>query len=227
MCIFIVMVSCVEFLILSQRAIAKDCGPVIAKCKKPAAATLLLILLPLLLNCTAAHAQSVARALSLKQNDTAFEIPVTLPNETDQHSELTKASRAIAALKRLQNDVLIYRSLGEFEANGKMARVSYETFQNELQEVLDEVEPILSRLPQSKLKMEISNALYSFRDGGFWWRKIQRPRVVSISTMNFCSTTTTSDNEVLMSTVPYTVVIHWRQANRYLDRVERLISAPK
>src|SRR5437773_1177224 len=89
MCIFIDMVSCVGFVILfvilRQRAIAKGCGAVVAKCKGAAAATLLLILLPLLLNCTAAHAQSLARALSLKQNDTASEIPVTLPNETNQH----------------------------------------------------------------------------------------------------------------------------------------------
>jgi len=38
--------------------------------------------------------------------------------------------------------VLVYRSLGEFEAHGKLARVSYHAFRNDLTEVTAEVEPM-------------------------------------------------------------------------------------
>ena len=39
------------------------------------------------------------------------------------------ASRAIAALSRLDNDVIVYGSLGEFEENQKLATVSLPTFE--------------------------------------------------------------------------------------------------
>jgi len=136
---------------------------------------------------------------------------------------LILAARAIATLKRLDDDVLIYRSLGDFEANGRLARVSFEVFKNDLQEVIAEVERILSRLPQNRLKMEISNALYSYRDGGFWWEKIHEPRVLNLSAMAFAETSATPAEAVFKSTVPYTVAIHWRQAERFLKRATELI----
>ena len=93
------------------------------------------------------------------------------------------AARSMVALQRLEKDVLVYRSLGEFEANGKLARVSYQAFRNDLTEVTAEVEPLLSRMPQSKLKAELGNALASYRDGEFWWQKIDQPRVVNVSAL--------------------------------------------
>ena len=87
----------------------------------------------------AAYAQSVAR---LKQP------AIAQPGiETKATDEMVLAARSMAALKRLEKDVLVYRSLGEFEANGKLAKVSYQAFRNDLNEVTAEVEPMLSRLP--------------------------------------------------------------------------------
>lgn len=134
------------------------------------------------------------------------------------------AARAIAALKRLDDDVLIYRSLGDFEANGRVARGSYEVFDNDLQEVITEVQPILSELSQNKWKIELRNALYSYRDGGFWWGKIHQARVVNVSAMTFAETSTTPSDAVFMSTVPYTIAIHWRQASKYVARAEKLMN---
>src|SRR5258706_14326018 len=111
----------------------------------------------------AAYARSVAR---LKHPSTPA---VGIENEV---SEEMLAARSMLSLKRLENDVLVYRSLGDFEANGKLARVSYQAFRNELQEVTAEVEPVLSRLPQSRLKTELGNALASYRDGEFWCQHI-------------------------------------------------------
>src|SRR5437867_10847929 len=119
---------------------------------------ILLFLVP-----TSAHGQSVARS-KLSEPETLISEPTTL-TETSDDSLL--AIRAMAALKRLEKDVLVYRSLGDFEGDGRLARVSFETFQNDLQEVTAEVEPLLARLTRSKLKMEISNALDSYRDGSF------------------------------------------------------------
>src|SRR6267142_833075 len=103
--------------------------------------------------------------------------------ESDVPDEMTLAARSMFALKRLEKDVLVYRSLGDFEANGKLARVSYRAFRNDLNEVTTEVNPMLSRLPQSKLKTELGNALASYRDGEFWWQQIDQPSVVNGSAL--------------------------------------------
>jgi hypothetical protein len=164
----------------------------------------------------AAYAQSVARVKQIVIPRTAIE------NEVPD--EMTLAARSMMALQRLEKDVLVYRSLGAFEANGKLARVSYQVFRNDLNEVSAEVEPILSRLPQSRLKTELSNALASYRDGEFWWQKIDRPRVVHVSALTSSANSRTPSDTAFADTVPYTVAIHWRQASRYLRRAEQLIN---
>jgi len=178
----------------------------------------LALLTNLFFNPIATYAQSVAR---LKQISAA-----PAGAEGEPSDEIALASRSMFALKRLEKDVLIYRSLGDFEANGKLARVSYQAFRNDLKEVSSEVEPMLSRLPQSKLKTELGNALASYRDGEFWWQQIDKPRAVNVTTLAATANSRTLSDPALPSSVPYTVTIHWRQANRYLKRAAQLINQP-
>ena len=178
--------------------------------------TLLASLTILFMVPTAASGQSVARV-----NPSRNLIP-----QTETGDDQVVAARAIAALKRLDRDVLVYRSLGDFEENGKLARVSCETFRNDLREVTAEVKLLLSRLPESRLKTEITNALDSYRDGAFWWQKIDQPRVVNVSALAFAENTRTPSDAALMSTVPYTVAIHWRQAGKCLRRAEEMMNGP-
>jgi hypothetical protein len=180
-----------------------------------------LALLILLFLSLAAYGRSVVRA----QQFNGGNIPIAQP-ENVAIDVNTLAARSITAVKRLEKDVLVYRSLGEFEANGRLARVSFETFQSDLQEVTAQVEPILSRLPQGRLKTEISNALDSYRDGAFWWQKIDQPRVVHVSALTATEFNRTPSDTAFLSTVPYTVAIHWRQAGRYLKRAEALMNLP-
>jgi hypothetical protein len=161
----------------------------------------------------AAYGQSVSRA------------KVRTVESTTQISTVDDrilAGRAIAALRRLEDDVITYRSLGDFEAGGKLARVPLETFQNHLQETTAEVESILGPITNDKLKIELSNALASYRDGAFWWERIYQPRVVHVSALNYNQTNRAPADAALLATVPYTVAIHWRQAAKYLKRAEQL-----
>jgi hypothetical protein len=171
----------------------------------------------LLVATVSARGQTVARV-----NLRGAERCVTELRTEDKDQILT--ARAIAALTRLDRDVLVYRSLGDFEESGKLARVSFETFRNDLGEVAAEVEPLLSRLPPSRLKTEIRNALDSYRDGAFWWQKIDRPRGVHVSALAFPDTTRTSSDTALLANVPYTVAIYWRQVEKYLKRAEELMN---
>jgi hypothetical protein len=165
-----------------------------------------------------AHGQSVARANSSRNLDP----------QTETGGDQMPAARAISALKRLDRDVLVYHSLGDFAESGKLARVSFDVFKNDLQAVTEEVRPLLSRLPPSRLKTEIRNALDSYRDGAFWWQKldhqIDQPRVVHVSALAFSESTRTSSDTALLANVPYTVAIHWRQAEKYLKRAEGMMN---
>ena len=165
----------------------------------------------------ALHGQSVARA-----NGTLNPTSEVLAND-----DRLLAARAIIAMKRLENDVIVYRSLSDFEESGKLARVSFQTFQNDLREVAAEVTAILPRLPQGRLKTALSNALDAYHDGAFWWRKIYQPRVVHISDLNYNETSRTPLDLAFQATVPYTVTIHWRQGAKYVRRAEELQKSPQ
>ena len=185
--------------------------------KEPSLALLILLFLSL-----AAYGQSVVRS----QQFNSANVPIAqLENGVPEENIL--AARSIDAVKRLERNVLVYRSLGEFEANGRLARVSFEAFTDDLGKVTAEVEPMLSRLPQGRLKTEISNALASYRDGAFWWQKIDQPRVVHVSSLTYTNSNPTPSDTAFLSTVPYTVAIHWRQAGRYLKRAEGLMNGTK
>lgn len=133
------------------------------------------------------------------------------------------ARRAVAALEQLKAAVLVYRSYDEFESDGRLARVPLETFTDKLNQVTAEVESILSQLSDAKLRGHLSNSLYSYRDGAFRWAKMDPQKVVTIANLRDGFTTTTPAERFIQSSAPYTVVVHWRQANKYLLRAQSLI----
>jgi len=131
-------------------------------------------------------------------------------------------TKAIAALKRLDQDVIVYRSLADFQENGKLARVSLQTFQEELSEVNREVQPVIARMAASKLKIKLTNALDAFRDGAYWWRQVDQPRVVNVSALASSDIPRSSADAAFLESAPYTVAINWRQAHAYLTQAEIL-----
>ena len=170
--------------------------------------SLALSTLVLLLIATAAHGQSLAH----------------LNRSANESMSRDAQSKAIAALKRLDQDVIVYRSLGDFEDGRKLARVSLRAFEQELVEVNAEVQPLLNEMPAGKLKVQLTNALDSFRDGVFWWRQIDQPRVISVAALAATRETRSPADAAFVATVPYTVAIHWRQAHAYLNQSEKLVS---
>lgn len=154
--------------------------------------------------------------------------PLSQPkHEMELRNDPILAARTITALKRLDEKVLVYRSIGDFEADGRLALVPFEVFKSDLEKVTAEIEPILSQLPQSRLKIEISNVLDSYRDGAFWWQKMYQARVVNVSAMTFVGPSHTPSDAFFESTIPYTVAIHWRQAAKSLKRAEELMNGKK
>jgi hypothetical protein len=150
--------------------------------------------------------------------------PGNLNRSTNETGPRDPNARALAALQRLDSQVIVYRSLADFEDGRKLARVSLRAFEREFMEVSAEVQPLLSEMPAGKLKLQLANALDSFRDGVFWWRQIDQPRVVSVSALAASAGTRSPADAAFVSTRPYTVAIHWRQAHAYLNQSEKLLN---
>src|SRR4051812_34785362 len=134
-------------------------------------------------------------------------------------SSSTAATRAVNALRKLDDQVIVYNSLGEFEESRKLARVSLTTFQVELRSATADVQTFLTQIPAGKVRTEILNALNSYRDGVFWWQQVDQPRVVQVSSLK-TEAFASKPEAIFLSSIPYTVVIHWRQAHKYLGRAE-------
>jgi hypothetical protein len=163
----------------------------------------LALLSSVLVVCTCAHAQLSRPLTSATDNDRVV------------------AARALAALSQLDNDVIVYRSLGEFEEGSKLASVSLGTFQAHLREATGEVESVLPRLNDARLKSAISNALASYRDGAYWWERIYQPRGIHVSESRSSETEVTPSASFFRANLPYTIAIHWRQAHKHLQRAVR------
>lgn len=134
------------------------------------------------------------------------------------------AQRAVSSLEQLDAAVVVYSSYGTFESDGRLARVPLQHFADKLKQVTAEVESIILQLSDVKLRRELSNSLYSYRDGAFWWAKLDPQKVVKITDLRAGLTTITSADRFFTSAVPYRVVMHWRQANKYLLRAQRLMA---
>jgi hypothetical protein len=156
------------------------------------------------------------------QRDGAGDVVMLREIEVERKKDQALAKRAVAALRLLEDQVVAYSSLSDFQSDEKLARVPYETFSDELRRVSAEVKNIVSWLPENKLKFEISNALYSYQDGGLRWASVNQPKVVNVSDLTTPAFSTQSTTAYQL-TVPYTVAINWRQAHKYLQKAEDIM----
>ncbi len=188
----------------------------------------LLFLVALSIASTSIHAQTLKRECASDNLETTTAAAADGRTcVSNSPNDPLLAARAVNALKELEACVVISRSLGEFEIHRKLARVSFVEFNERLWAVLSEVEPILAHLSDAKLRAALTNALYSFRDGAFWWAQSDQPSVVAATTLSFASRTATPAEHFLISSIPYTVAMHWRQASGFLLQAERLLTQKK
>jgi len=138
-------------------------------------------------------------------------------------NSLDPASQAILALSRLDRDVIVYASPGELEENQKLARVSRQTFANDLQSATADLQRLLPQIQPGKLRSHLLNALASYRDGLFWWGQIDQTRVVHVSSLVAMEQPLTQTDTAFLTTVPYTTTILWRQAHKFLSLAENSI----
>jgi len=135
----------------------------------------------------------------------------------DATADQVVGARAISLLKRLDDDVIVYKSLEDFKEGRTLARVPFETFQSDLLEITPELQKLVSSLPDTPLRADLIGAFASFRDGADWWEKVSERRAVNVSELKSRGTDSTSD-AFFVAGIPYTIAAHWRQANNCLQR---------
>lgn len=167
------------------------------------------VFLALLIFCSSC---ALAHARSLAQHDRSNSQIIE-----DATADQVVGARAIFLLKHLDDEVIVYDSLRDFEGSGTLARVPFETFQRDLLEITPEIQKLVSSLPNTPLRADLINAFASYRNGADWWQKISEPRVVNVSDLKSRESDSTSDASFVAG-IPYTVAVQWRQANEYLQR---------
>ena len=161
-----------------------------------------------------------------------FKAPSPVPTFNDSSARepgdaADLAVRSIEALKRLEKLVPVHASRAAFEENPGLSTVPFAVLKAEVESVVAEIQPLLCQLPNNPLKMQIVNALYSYRDGLYWLNKIDQRRVVQVAALSFREATQTPSNAAYSVTIPYTVAIHWRNASKFLKRAQALMSRSK
>lgn len=180
------------------------------------------IFVALSIGATSLHGQTLS--LRFESTDGTASVSVAGLTKTAQENDVVLANRALSALQRLQANVITYRSMQDFESDGKLGRVPVDTFKANLYRIITEVEPMLDQLSDPKLRAHLRNALFSFRDGVFWWEKVTQSRVVTPQMIFLEPTSKTPSEIVFESNVPHTVAIYWRQAAKFLLRAQTLLS---
>src|ERR1041385_7371808 len=120
-------------------------------------------------SCALAHSQSLAH--HDRRNAQIIE---------DATADQVVGARAILLLKRLDDDVIVYDSVVNFESSGTLARARFESFQGDLLEITPELQKLVLSLPDAPLLADLIKAFASYRDGADWWEKISEPRVVNV-----------------------------------------------
>ncbi|MFL6227363.1 MAG: hypothetical protein ACJ741_01135 [Pyrinomonadaceae bacterium] len=135
------------------------------------------------------------------------------------------ARQALVALEGLERLTDAPSTLAEFEAAGKVGRVSPAEFSRMLDDAARIVRQSLAWLPESPVKREIDNAYESYADGLWWWQRGDRPLVVKVSGNNFDAADFAAMSHVPAPQLGYNAVVNLRHARDYARRAETLLDA--
>jgi hypothetical protein len=145
----------------------------------------------------------------------------------ERRRDLALGERAVAALKRLEQNVCAYASLGEFEERKVLARVSFEELSGEMAGALWRVDAVLRSLPRGPIFYALYRARNAYGDGLFWWEKTYRRDKKTVSASSFTEPDGLRPLGLEADAVNYTVVANWRNAARRTREAAAVIEALK
>lgn len=143
--------------------------------------------------------------------------------EAERAIDLKLACRAVAILKGLDEKVISYSTLGEFEQQGVIGKISFESFFEDYMSVAGVVDAILASLPRNVVYYQLQNARNSYHNGLFWWEKTYRRAKVTISANSLAASDPLKTLGMQPEAVNYTVICNWRGGRKYIEKAEKEI----
>ncbi len=145
--------------------------------------------------------------------------------EAERKVDIILAEQALASLSRLAGMVEGYSTGEAFEAALRAKRISFEQLSQEISESVLAVDQALASMPRGRLHLLLSNARSSYRDGLFWWGKVNRVYAKTVSVNNLASAEPLKLIGLPSRTVSGTVLANWKSALRYTREAEKALSA--
>ena len=146
--------------------------------------------------------------------------------EAERAAERALAASALEALRQLEQSVVVYRTRADFEEGGRLARVSFVSFEGRFARAAEQVGTILAWLPETRLRAELRHALRSFADGRFWWARARCARVVEAGGDCLTEAERWRLGAAYPEAASYSVAVNWRNASKHLERAARLLESP-
>jgi hypothetical protein len=143
----------------------------------------------------------------------------------ERANDIKLGKRVLETLQALEQEVCSYTSLGEFEAHGSLARVSFEKLSQDAAAAIPEVDRILLSLPRGPLLSALYRARNSYVDGLFWWRKTYRQKEMVVSANSFTEPDQMKSSNMDPNVVNYTVAVNWRKAISHTREAAKIIEA--
>lgn len=154
----------------------------------------------------------------------AAEIEALEAAAAERRLERSLAESALDSLRQLEQVVVVYRTLADFEEGGTLARVSFGSFEGRFEQTAGRVRLLLGWLPETRLRSELRNAFRSYADGRFRWSKVHCARVVEAG--RDCATEFERWRLGGARPSTYAVAVNWRNASHHLDRAARILGRP-
>jgi len=139
--------------------------------------------------------------------------------------DLLIAARVSQTLKSLEGIVNTPAAYADYLEQRAEARVGFERLDAEFSEALGRAGTLLGWMPRSPVYYCLSSAWRGYRDGLFWYRKVQGSRRMVVSAAAGFERNPLEALRIDTGQVGYTVVINWRAAAKYTRLAEQSLSA--
>lgn len=132
-------------------------------------------------------------------------------------------ARIVETLKPLERLTNAYPTYTDYQDGRAASKISPDGSDAEFADALNTASLLLASMPRSPAFYHLSNALDSYRDGLFWYRKVHQSRKLVVSASAF-ERDPLVDLRLDADQVGYTVVVNWRTAVKYTRLAEHSLS---
>ncbi|HEX8160437.1 MAG TPA: hypothetical protein VF538_00950 [Pyrinomonadaceae bacterium] len=132
-------------------------------------------------------------------------------------------ARIVEKLQPLQRLINNYPTYADYQEGRAASEVGPDRTDAEVADALSTASLLLASMPRSPAFYHLSGARDSYRDGLFWYRKVQRSRSMVVSAEAF-EGDPLRDLRLNADQVGYAVVVNWRAAAKYTRIAEHSLS---